>query len=474
MSVSDTFPFVLPPWQHQKDAFDRALLMRDYALFMDLGTGKTATTINVLRYRYAVAKRVMRTLVIGPVVIGENWRREFGVHSKSQAQVVVARGTGAKKLAAIRGGKQIIVINYESFDSEALVDALWEWRPEIIIADESQRCKNYKAKRTKAICSLGSLAQHRYILSGTPILNSPMDIFAQYLFLDQGATFGRNFYSFRATYFEDKNAGMPSQKYFPNWQPKAGSFDALHALIYAKASRVTKAEALDLPQLVRKEVAVDMGKDQARMYGAMRDQLVAYLGDRACVAKLALTKALRLQQMVSGHFVDDAGRVTRYEDCPRIDALSDLVQQIVIDGGHKLIVWASFTDNYAMIGEALTKLGVKWCQLVGGMTDTTRQKAIDDFQGGDAQVIVANQRAGGVGISLIAASYMLYYSKSFSLEDDLQSESRNHRGGSERHDKITRIDLVCPGTIDEKITGALAKKMKMADDILSLKDLLCS
>lgn len=469
---SDTFPFIVPLWEHQKEAFNRAVVTPNYAFFMEMGVGKTATTINTLRYRYAQNKRVMRTVVIAPIVTLENWKREIGVHSKSVKQVAIVKGNTKKKLEAIRSGKQILVLNYETFTSRELHDAIFKFKPEIVIVDESQRIKNYKAKRTKAIVKLGRAATYRYILSGSPILNSPMDIFSQYHFLDQGATFGSNFFAFRAQFFEDKNAGMPSQKYFPDWKPKPSTAQEVHDLIYKKASRVTKAEALDLPPMVRKEVHVEMSGVQARMYEDMKEDLISYLGNRACVAKLALTKALRLQQIVSGFFVDDDGRVSAYEDVPRLAALKELVEQIVIDGGHSLIIWAGFKANYSMIGKVLTDLKLEWCEIVGGMTDKARQKAIDDLQSGEKKIVIANQKAGGVGVNLTTASYSLYYSKNFSLEDDLQSEARNHRGGSEVHDKITRIDLVCPGTIDEKITKALSKKMKVADDILSLRELI--
>jgi SNF2 family DNA or RNA helicase len=474
VSVPDParFPWKMPPWDHQRTAWARACTMRDYALLFEMGCGKTATELNVLRWRYARAGKVLRTLIFAPVVALENWRREFGMHTNSQDQVAVVTGTAKQKKAAIHSGKPILITNYETLDSREMFDLLYSWHAQVIIVDESQRIKNYKAKRTKAMWNLGDNAQHRYILSGSPILNSPMDIYAQFRFLDCGETFGTNFFAFRAQYFYDKNAGMPSHKHFPDWRPRPGIEDEFNRLIYRKASRVTKAEALSLPPLVRKEAYAPMGKEQARMYASMKAALVAYLDDRACVAKIALTKALRLQQIVSGFFVDDEGVVTHYDDCPRLDALEELVQQIVIDAGNKLIIWACFRENYEAIGKVLARLKIDHRELIGGMTPTARQKAIDDFQDGNAQVMLANQGAGGVAINLTAANYMLYFSKNFNLEQELQSESRNHRGGSEIHDKITRIDLVCPGSIDEKINVALMSKETMAENVLSIRSFL--
>jgi SNF2 family DNA or RNA helicase len=110
-------------------------------------------------------------------------------------------------------------------------------------------------------------------------------------------------------------------------------------------------------------------------------------------------------------------------------------------------------------------------KLIGGMTDTTRQEAIDRFQtDSGVNVMISNQSAGGIGVNLTAASYMLYFSKSFSLEADIQSEARAHRGGSEIHDKITRIDLVSPGSVDEVITLALWNKVDVSESILKMRE----
>ena len=87
------FPWLSKPWQHQKDAWERATKVPNYAFFFEMGTGKTFTTINVLRYRYGCAKRVLRTLVIAPAVALENWRREFQKGSKVGKQVAVLKGS---------------------------------------------------------------------------------------------------------------------------------------------------------------------------------------------------------------------------------------------------------------------------------------------------------------------------------------------------------------------------------------------
>jgi len=469
-------------WDHQKQIIERAVPMEQYAIFAEMGTGKTCTAIQILRLWCTAQKRVLRTLVLAPPVMRNAWKREFTAFSKLGEQVHVLAGAGKERVASFKklafcpqGNiplEGIFVTNYESLAMPELFRLLKSWRPEVLILDESQRVKDFKAKRTKLAIEISDLARYKLILTGTPILNSAMDIWSQFRILDGGDTFDLNFYAFRAKYFYDKNAGMPSQKHFPDWKPRPGIDAEFNRMIYRKATRVLKSECLDLPPLVRQRIEVELSPEQARMYKDMRDDFVAYLGDKACVATIALTKGLRLQQIISGFWIDeDEERAHAFSKNPRLEALKELLGSIASTA--KVIVWASFRHNYVDLARVATELGLPSVSLFGGMTDKARQDGIDSFQTDDkVRVMIANPAAGGVGVTLTAASYMIYYSRSFSLEHDLQSEARCHRGGSEVHDKITRIDIVAPETIDEVILGALERKENLATSILKIRELL--
>jgi len=213
------------PWAHQLRAIEVANQPehRDLALFWEMGTGKTATTVNILRYRYAATSRVMRTLILCPIVVLENWREELHTHADMAAKhiTVLNQKTGKAKLKAMKErilehSSGIVIANYESLGNLDLFNAFMHWKPEILVCDESQRLKNHQSKRAKATYQLSKLCSHRYLLSGTPILNSAMDIFMQFKILDGGKTFGENYFAFRNEYFMDKNAHMPRDKHFPD------------------------------------------------------------------------------------------------------------------------------------------------------------------------------------------------------------------------------------------------------------------
>lgn len=475
--IEETPP--LPPlWKHQQDAIDKAYGKDYFGLLFEMGCGKSRTLCNILDDKFDSNKRVLRTIVFTPLMVVENLTREFQKFGRRSAEAVIAlSGTlkeRQKTLEKFKDHNCIFITNYESLYHGPIVEQLKKWPIEAIVCDEMHRLKDVTSKRTKIMLQLAAYAKYRYGLSGTPILNSEMDLFSQIVFLTNGANeaFGRNFFVFRSRYFYDANiARKGTHSYFPNWIPRPGISEELSKAIEPFTARVLKKDALDLPPLLKKEIYCEMGIEQERAYKQMKDDFIAFLNDKACVAQLALTKALRLQQIVSGFIKvgDEAQSVeVVFKDVPRISALQYVLEEIL---PNKVIIWATFKKNYEMIAQVCSSLKVKYASLHGDTPD--KQTQIDSFQNDpEVKVMIANPAAGGIGINLTAASYMVYYSKSFSLEHELQSEARAHRGGSEIHDKITRIDLITKGTIDELITKMLASKKSIGDAVLDNETIL--
>lgn len=484
--------FKIKPWDHQLKAIEKSFCMPDMALLFEAGTGKTMTAINILRGRYAVNKRLMKTLILAPLVVLENWKREFAMHSKIDPKdIIVLNMNGPKRIkkfdeavydtTLLQWNKnKIILLNYDAILTKDLNKRIKAWEPEILICDESHRCKDFKSKRAIQVVELAEKAQHRYILTGTPILNTSMDIFNQYRILDGGETFGKNFYAFRAAYFEDANAGFSSKPgYFPKYLPKEHTYEELSQRIYRKGLRAVKSECLDLPPLVKTERFVEMSSEQTKAYKEMKDEYLTFVKDledrgepRAVIANLAITKALRLQQIVSGFVKPEDGGIHRFKDVPRIKVLAELLEDLA-EAGHKVIVWAVFKENYKMIRELCDGLNIKYTELHGEVPTGEKEANMDRFRSDpNCKVIVANQQSGGLGVNLVEAPYSVYYSKNFSLEQDIQSEARNYRGGSEMHTKVTRIDLVTQGSIDELVNESLRQKASIGEQILSWGDKL--
>lgn len=470
-----------PMWEHQVNGVRHVLENRDFALFFEQGTGKTRTMIEGLRRVYAREGRMMRTLILCPQIVCTNWQQEWKMFSKIDPFNVVVLNKTAKQrvnmfIDAVGEAftrDKIIITNYEAMQMKELYTCLQHWQPEIIVCDESQRLKSAKGTRAKLVATLAEQTKHNFILTGTPILQSPMDAYMQFKILDRGETFGRNEWAFKHRYFVDKNARMPKTVHFPKWEPRDEMYPELQRKIQAKSMRVLKKDCLDLPPLVRQLVYVDMSTDQQRAYNEMKRDFLTWIDSkkgeqRAVVATLAVTKALRMQQIVSGFARDEAGVDHWIKDCPRLAELGRLLEDIAPQ--HKVIVWCSFIENYKMVADLCTKLGLDYREIHGGISDRDKQKNMQEFrEDSKVRVMIANQAAGGTGVNLVEASYMIYYSKNFSLEQDLQSEARNYRGGSDVHEKVTRIDLVCRGSIDEMVNEALAAKQQIGEKILDVK-----
>lgn len=478
---TDEIKWLADPWQHQREVVRKATEpgRTGYALFWEMGLGKSFAAINILRVLFRRSRRVLRTLVLAPPVVLQNWAREIERFSHCGDDTYVLTGTGKRKLQTFdecafdtndSPDGAIVITNYETLLNETIFGAFKQWQPEVLVVDESHYIKNPSSKRTKRVTTLAKTAHYRICLTGTPITNSPMDIFSQFKVLDGGKSFGTSFTVFRNRYFWDKNAGFKhAAKYFPDWVPNELMFDDMNTKIKQHASILKMEECRDLPDLVRKPVYVELGRDQARVYRELEKEFVSIVDDKACVATLAMTKALRLMQIASGFAVleDEEGERENvpFKEIPRAVALRELLAEITSHS--KCIVWAVFKDNYRTIREVCEDIGVKAVEVHGGVSATDKQAAIDAFNNdSDTKVFIGNSASAGIGCNLTSARYAIFYSRNFSLDQDLQAEKRNHRPGCEGFDHLVRIDMVAEGTIDEKVAEKLAAKQQISDRVL--------
>jgi SNF2 family DNA or RNA helicase len=461
--------------KHQQNALTESFIEKNLFLAFQMGTGKTCTVLQILRHKSAEAERLKRTLILAPTVVLKNWALEIEKFTKiHKGNVFVLTGSGSKRAETIRkvGSKPAIFItNYEIMQNKDVLSGLLAYRPEVLICDESHYLKNFKSKRAMSVSRIAENAQNTFMLTGTPILNSSLDLFMQFKILDNGETFGSNYYSFRHQYFVDVNnarAGMSG--YFPKFEQRKEAAKLLKEKMDKKMLVITKEECLDLPELVVQNIEVPLSKEQTSLYNAMKRDYIAFVESElakgtkvAVVAQLAITKILRLQQIVSGFVKTEAHEIIKIKDVPRFQVLKDLIETISVDS--KVIVWSIYRQNYEDIASICSELNIGYTEIHGGTKDKFAEAERFNTDPG-IRVLIGNPGAGGVGINLVAASYMIYFSRGFKLGDDLQSEARNHRKGSEVHEKITRINLVAPGTVDELISDALKNKQDISKEII--------
>lgn len=484
-------------WAHQKQAVEKAKALFNldpqaagYGLFFEPGAGKTGTAIHILRDQMNRQKQFLRTLVFAPPIVLPNWKDEFALNSKiPPSKIHILNGSGKQRVKKFHekafvqklddGSRTpgIFVTNYESLLMKELYALFVLWQPEAIIFDEAHKLKSYNAKRSQLaerLANQGPVIPYKQILTGSPVLKDPMDLYQQFLILDGGRTLGGNFFAFRARFFRDRNAGMPKQSYFPKWEVMSwekDQYDALkdlNQLLGPRSMSVKKADCLDLPPLVRTPIRVPMSVEQARLYAEMKRDFITTLDDKTCLATLAITKALRLQQIASGYIKSTEGEEVSLDSTPKMDALKELLESITPSG--KVLVWAAWRNNYGQIRQVCESLGVGYVEVHGEVSEKKKQEAVVKLRTDpNTRVLIGHPGSGGIGINLVEAAYSIFYSRTFSLEHSLQAEARNYRGGSEMHQSVTRYDLVCEDTIDELISERLALKIEMSDKLL--KDL---
>ena len=407
-----------------------------------MGCGKTLTAIAVAGAGYQMGK-VNRVLIVAPTSVCAVWPKEFQDYAAFPYTIRTMLGTKAQRLKELADLERfpyphlkVAVINYESTWREDIIDALVGFDADLIIADESQRIKTHDAAQSKAMHQLGDKARYKLILSGTPVQNEAINIFSQYRFLDP-SVFGLNFYAFRGRYCE---MGGFNRKQIVRYRDLDQLIKKEHSIAY----RVTKEEALDLPEQTFENRYITLGKKERDLYDRLRRDSYAELADGGTItATTVLTKLLRLQQFTGGFLVED-------------DA-------------DKLVIFARFLPEIheieALCQKVLGRAGMSAVAIYGEIKKEDRGSIVQRFQTDpDTTVFIGQIDTAGTGITLTAADTCVFYSVNFNYATYSQSLSRIHRIG--QRNRCTYIHLVVEKTVDDTILNALAKKEDLAKTVV--------
>ena len=455
-----SLPIRAAPYEHQRRAaafaLDRLSRGGGAALLMEMGTGKTLTSIGIVGQLWK-ERRIARLLIVAPLSILGVWRDEFDKFAGYDYCLSVLEGTAARKADTIRhmAGKslQVLVINYES--AWRMEKELAGWRPDMIVCDEGHKIKTHNIAASKAMHRLAAKAKYRLLLTGTVITNKPIDVFSQYKFCDP-AIYGNSFYQFRNRYFDMVGFGgyTPVMK-----RSMEGEFtERLHSIAF----RATKAECLDLPEFTDIVQRIDLEPQAMRIYRQLVRDSYAELAEGSVTVTNVLSQLLRLSQLTGGYVGnDDAGGVTQVSTA-KLDALADLVDGAVADG-RKIVVIARFVPEIHAIGKMLEIKKIRYAQISGEIRD--RDAQIAAFQNDpDVPVFIGQIATAGLGITLTAASLMVFYSLDYSMSNYEQTRARIHRVGQKN--ECTYIHLVARGTVDEKVLKALHDKANLAKSLV--------
>lgn len=459
------------PYTHQLKVLTESWSEEYWGLLMDMGTGKSKVLIDTVAMLYWQGS-ITGLLVIAPKGVYDNWpAKEIPTHQPDRIERTVYLWTPAETQKAHKEqfrlleapGLAILAMNVEALSTAkgvAFAERFLASRRCLMAVDESTTIKSPSASRTKAAIKLGRLAKYRRILTGSPITKSPLDAYAQCQFLEPGALGFSSYFAFRARYAQmiDQRAGSRSFKKIVGYR----NLDELTKKLSRFTSRVLKDDCLDLPPKVYLSRDVELTPEQRAAYDQMKRDAVATIEGSSSVATVVITQLLRLHQIACGHLTTENGVVGLPHR--RIDALLETLAETQ----GKAIIWATYRHDLAEIERALrAEYGDdSVVSYHGGTSPDARAAAIVAFQDAHSPVrwFVGQEATGGYGITLTAATTVVYYSNSYSLEQRLQSEDRAHRIGQTK--SVTYVDLIARGTVDEKIIKSLREKMDVASQVL--------
>jgi SNF2 family DNA or RNA helicase len=503
--VITDYQYKTKPFNHQRSAFERSRDLKAFALFLEQGTGKSKIVIDNAAYLFQHEK-IDCFIVVAPKGVHQNWPdNELPLHMPDwvgtdcftwESQKAKNKGFQKKLKQFLEPPTETILkcffINIDAIQTKAGYAALkylLRFRNSLLVLDESQTIKSPSAKRTKEMIKLGSGVRFKRVLTGTPITQGPLDIYTQMEFLDPYILEFGSFYSFRARYadlymdvnwqtcpFRQSNI-LPCDRDITKClavRPKCKRYETVQAYknleeltqkLDPHSLRVTKEDCLDLPPKLYQKAYVELSPEQRNLYNTLKTELIAEFEGKEVSAALMLTRMLRLQQITGGFFpTDEDGEPLVIPSSGRFAVLTSLLENIPLN--RKAIIWARFTAEIKYMEQLIKeKFGDNSVVTYYGATAAAdRMENVNKFQlDPTARFFIGNPKAGGRGLTLHAASTVIYYSNDFSLETRLQSEDRAHRIGQEL--AVTYIDMIARGTLDARIVRALRTKKNIADQI---------
>ena len=442
---------------------------------MEMGTGKSKVLIDTIGILYGKGA-INAVVIVAPKGVYRNWStKEIPDHMPDHIDTHVAVWSPAprkqEKADLVKlfhtdlDKLKIFIINVEAFSTPKGVKFTENFilgHQVLFAVDESTTIKNPKASRTKAITKLAKNTKYRRILTGSPITQSPLDLYSQTEVLETNLLGYTSYYSFQNHYGEVVN------RYFGGRTVRQvvgyRNLDELSQKLDSFSYRVLKSDCLDLPEKLYIRRDVTLTAEQKKLYAELKELAITELANQETVSVTnVLTQLLRLHQIVCGHIKSDDGTETPINN-NRIDELIGVIAEMQ----GKVIIWANYRQNILEIVETLQGLfGVDAvASYFGDTTPDERERVIKQFQNPDSPLrfFVGNTQTGGYGITLTEAQNVIYYSNNFDLEKRLQSEDRAHRIGQKNN--VTYVDLVAKDTVDEKIVTALRNKLDLAQEVL--------
>ena len=436
-----------------------------------------------------------KTLVCGKLATLETgWAADTKKFTDLKANVLWAPPGKKRKekiLEKLNEEADLYVINHEGV--KVFMEELAAKKFEKVVVDESTILKSFTGLHSrisggvlgKAIMTVAEHATYRVIMSGTPAPNGPEDLWGQFHFLDpDGILLEAGFKDFRQQYMErivfgrlkkDKDGndipGEPENRNTPSkWVMTKGAEKIIHSIIDPHVFRVRIRDHLkDLPPKTVVKRAIQMKPSQQKIYDEVQKELWVFLKDGKVSTENALTELIKLRQVTGGFLIADDGEPRPLDDNPKLEMMDQLLND-EIDHKHKVVIFAQYRWEIEMLQNRYKDHGV--VTVYGGNTGNNNLKNLNTFmEDPKCRIIILHPRSAAHGITLTMAHYMIFYSVSYSSEENYQSVARIERA-SQKNPMFVYYLLAKTKkgfSIDEIIYKVLISKQRKQELLLDLK-----
>lgn len=435
------------PHSYQRHCINKILETKKLGLFLDMGLGKTVTTLTAVKELKYNRFQVCKVLVIAPKKVAEGtWTKEAAKwdHTK-MLRVSPVLGSRAKRIRALNTPADLYVINRENVCW--LVDYYRNaWPFDMVVIDESSSFKSHSAKRFKALAGISSRISRMVELTGTPSPNGLADLWSQVYLLDGGERLGKRYSQFRERYFQPDKRGADGMVY--SYEAKPGTEESILAKISDICISMKAEDYLELPDLTYHEIPVELDKKSWKAYQDLERKMILELPEDDELISVTSAAALsnKLLQLANGAVYDEDRQVHEVHDC-KIEAFLELVESLQ---GKPVLVFYNYQHDRERILKALAKSGLRIREL-----KTTQDE--DDWNAGRIDILLTHPASSAYGLNLQqGGNHVIWFGLTWNYELYTQANKRLHRQG--QVNKVIIHHLVSTGTRDEDVMAALRRK----------------
>lgn len=454
------YKFKNDPLPHQMQCLNKLYGTENMAFFMWMGRGKSFTCINMVS-ALAMEDKVNALLIVCPSGVKPVWPDEWEKHSVLEADffIMEAGQVGARAFIQRKSDFKVMVVGIEALSQGKGFDVVEKFclsHRVFMAIDESSDIKNHKSIRTKRCWHLGGLSHYRLIMTGTEVTEGIENLFAQYRFLNWQIVGHKSFFTFAARYCV---YGGYDNRQIVGYNNIKELMEAVYPYTYSIGKDVAGLP----PKIYEPPYKVHATPEQQKAFNELKEQEFTEIDDKELIVETVLERTMRYQQIAGGFFPYDEeegghGIIPIPGKNPKLEALMEIISRA--PAKQQIIIWAKFVPEVNLIYETIQKKYGGAVRYKGGSTTDERKHMIKAFQDGLIRFIVAN-KSMAKGVTVTAATLVIYYSNDFSYDMRIQSEERCHRIGQEN--SVTYMDIIINHPVEASVLKALHEKKSLAE-----------